>query len=475
MNSMNAAEATPASKDSHTLVARLDRLPVMGAHYLWTLVLAANLMLEYYDNAMFAYAIPTVKAHTGMTTQQVGLIGSAFFVGQFIGALAGGRFSDLWGRRTVLVWFTVLYSLGALLTAYAPNYEAMLASRVITGIGVQAATSTLLVYIAEMFPGKARGRFVSLVTVGFVVSGIGAATLAMYYLPHSGPDTWRHLMLAGSVGLLIAPVARLALPESVRWYVSRGHLWQADQIVSHLEARALRQGPLSEPKVVPRTSGVQQATLRELLGNKAVLRTILVVSGGYFGATLAYYLFINWGTYALIYGLKYPEEQAYEVAFLWNVAYIVTPFLTYLFLDRWERKTTILATSALSAAPLVVLGVSSSSWVMVAAGGAASIITGLVINAYFTYIPETIPTRMRALGSGIVISAGRCGGIASGVAGAALFSSGSMAAVMGLAAACYVVFSIPVLLLGPRTTNRSLEAVAEDVAEEEIGGLALSH
>nr|WP_240987533.1 MFS transporter [Cupriavidus taiwanensis] len=183
---------------------------------------------------------------------------------------------------------------------------------------------------------------------------------------------------------------------------------------------------------------------------------------GFFGASLAYYLFGQWGAYSLVYSLKYSEEHAYYIQFLWNVTYGATPFVAMLFLDRYERKSTILVVSVLSALPLAVLGISATSWVVVAAGGLAAIITGLVVNAYYTYIPEAIPTKLRALGSGIVMSGGRFGGAAAGVLGAALFSSGGMTGVMLAAAACYIVFSIPVALFGPRTTNRSLEDVAGD-------------
>ncbi|SPS00702.1 MFS transporter [Cupriavidus taiwanensis] len=443
----------------YSILARLDRLPVMASHYVWAALLAANLMLEYYDNAIFAYASPTIKAHTNLSTEQLGLISSAFFIGMIIGALAGGRLSDRWGRRSVLVWTTVLYSLGALATAFAPTYETILASRVVTGIGVQAATSVLLVYIAEMFPGNARGRFVSIVTIGFVVSGVGAAALAMFYLPHSSTGAWRNLFLAGSVGLLIAPLVRVILPESVRWCVSCGRFDRAERIVSELEARALRRGPLDEPGIAATQQNGAAATLRDLINDKAVLRTIAVLTLGYFGATLAYYLFGQWGVYSLVYSLKYSEEHAYHILFLWNLIYGVTPFVAMLFLDRYERKSTILFVSVLSALPLVVLGISATSWVVIGAGGLASVITGLVVNAYYTYIPEAIPTQLRALGSGIVISGGRFGGAAAGVLGAALFSASGMAGVMLVAAACYIVFSIPVGLFGPRTTKRSLEAV----------------
>lgn len=443
-----------------SLLARLDRLPVMSIHYVWALLLAVNIMLEYYDNAIFAYASPTIKIYVDLSTAQIGIISSAFFVGMIVGGLAGGSLSDRYGRRSVLVWTTVLYSLGALATAFAPSYETILASRVITGIGCQAAMSVLLVYIAEMFPAKSRGRFLSVATFGFVVSAMGAAALAMLYLPQGGANAWRHLFLVGSVGLLIAPLIRFTLPESVRWCVSMGHLDRAEKTISNLEQRALRRGPLGPLRALVIHENTKGPTLRDLLNNSSVMRTIAIVGICYFGATLAYYLFANWGVYALVHGLQYPLEEAYRVQFLWNTIYCITPLLTYLFLDRVERKTTIFIASVCSAVPLIVLGVSTSSWVVTSAGGIAAIVTGIVVNAYYTYIPETIPTLFRALGSGIVLSCGRIGGAAAGVVGAALFSSGGMQGVMIAAAVCYIIFAIPVVLFGPRTTNRSLESVS---------------
>ncbi|SPA43690.1 membrane protein of unknown function [Cupriavidus taiwanensis] len=116
---MNRPNAVVRPDKPASILARLDRLPVMASHYVWAALLAANLMLEYYDNAIFAYASPTIKAHTSLSTEQIGFISSAFFIGMLVGALVGGRLSDQWGRRSVLVWTTVLYSLGALATAFA--------------------------------------------------------------------------------------------------------------------------------------------------------------------------------------------------------------------------------------------------------------------------------------------------------------------------------------------------------------------
>lgn len=222
MDLLDTADNTVRMRKSADIPARLDRLPVMAPHIVWISILAINLALEYYDNALFAYTMPAIADSTGLSLGQLGTVSSAFFVGMVAGALAGGWLSDRFGRRQVLVWSTLLYSLGALATAFAPNFEAMILARFVTGVGVQAATSVLLVYVAEMFPSKTRGRFVSILTMGFVVVAPLVALLALVTIPGGGPDTWRHLFIIGSVGLLIAPLVRLVLPESVRWHISRG-------------------------------------------------------------------------------------------------------------------------------------------------------------------------------------------------------------------------------------------------------------
>ncbi|MNL18752.1 Multidrug resistance protein MdtG [compost metagenome] len=138
------------------------------------------------------------------------------------------------------------------------------------------------------------------------------------------------------------------------------------------------------------------------------------------------------------------------------------PFLAMRFLDRWERKNTILFMSVFAALTLAALGMSTGYWAVSIIGGILTVFAGFVLNAYYTYIPETMPTQLRALGNGIVMSGARVGGAVSGVMGAALVSAGGLKYVTWTAAAIYIVFAIPVLLFGPRTTNRSLEAVADE-------------
>ncbi|MFD7199151.1 MFS transporter [Streptomyces sp. NPDC059893] len=233
-----------------------------------------------------------------------------------------------------------------------------------------------------------------------------------------------------------------------------------EEIVRRLEARALRRGPLPEPQLIE--TGARRLGLRDIFGNRRMLFTVLVLSAGYFGSTLGLYLYQNWPTYALVDGLGYSESTAYGIIMTWSIVYAVTPFLALVLMDRIERKTLVLSMSVISALPILLLGLSANSTVVLVAGGAAGIVTGIVLTVYYAYIPETIPTEARGLGSGIIISVGRVGGAASGVLGAALYAGWGRAGLMAVAAASYVVFSIVVLLFGPRTANRPLEGVTAD-------------
>ncbi len=192
-----------------------------------------------------------------------------------------------------------------------------------------------------------------------------------------------------------------------------------------LEAKALRKGPLSEPKPVPDQSS-ERPSLRDLITDKSILRVVSIISIGFFGATLGYYLFANWALYSLVEGLHYSEEKAYGIQMIWNVVYCVTPFVTFFIMDLFERKNLMFITAVISAITLVFLGTSPDDWMVIVSGGAAAIITGIVINVYYTYIPEAIPLKFRGLGTGVILSAGRTGGAVSGVLGAALFSQGGI-------------------------------------------------
>lgn len=150
------------------LDARLDRLPITKWHVLWISILGVTYFVEIFDNVVFSSLAPAFRKEWGLTLGQVGVVASSVYIGMLIGSVVGGRLSDRFGRRPALVAACIVFSLGSLGCSLAPSWELLLASRIITGIGVQAAVGVLMVIVSEMFPAANRGRFFTVLTfVGF--------------------------------------------------------------------------------------------------------------------------------------------------------------------------------------------------------------------------------------------------------------------------------------------------------------------
>ena len=92
-----------------------------------------------------------VSADLGVTISAAGLLISGYALGVFIGAPALTAATTRWPRKTVLVALMIVFTLGNLACALAPNYEILMAARVLTSLahgtffGVGAVVATQLV------------------------------------------------------------------------------------------------------------------------------------------------------------------------------------------------------------------------------------------------------------------------------------------------------------------------------------------
>ena len=84
----------------------------------------------------------------------------------------------------------------------------------------------------------------------------------------------------GALLALVAVTRRVELPESPRWLVGQGWLEEADELVSTMEERASRHGPLAEPaEDVPMEAqtGGGYASFASVLGNRVYLAVAVVI------------------------------------------------------------------------------------------------------------------------------------------------------------------------------------------------------
>jgi MFS transporter, SP family, galactose:H+ symporter len=181
-------------------------------------------LLFGYDTGVISGAELFLKNDFVLSTFVLEMIVSGVLAGAAIGALAGGKLADIYGRRHLLIVTAIIFAVGALVCGAAVTTTMLIAGRIIVGLGIGLASGTVPVYISEIAPAAARGRQVSLFQLAITV-GIVLAYLVDYAL--APLQAWRWMFALAVVPAATFGVAMLFLPESPRWLARRGRREEA--------------------------------------------------------------------------------------------------------------------------------------------------------------------------------------------------------------------------------------------------------
>src|SRR3954465_1210432 len=97
--------------------------------------------------------------------------------GTVVGAIFGGIPTEKYGRKKVLIWIGILFSLSAIGTAFAPDPYTFSFFRFIGGLGIGVSSLAAPAYISEISTPATRGRLVALYQFN-IVFGILVAFLS---------------------------------------------------------------------------------------------------------------------------------------------------------------------------------------------------------------------------------------------------------------------------------------------------------
>ncbi|ANE53441.1 MFS transporter [Flavisolibacter tropicus] len=155
--------------------------------------------------------------------------------GTVLGAIFGGIPTDKYGRKNVLIWIGILFSLSAVGTALAPDPYSFSFFRFIGGIGIGVSSVTAPTYISEISTPANRGRLVALYQFN-IVFGILLAFLSNYLLKGvGGADDWRYMLGVLAIPAIIYSLLVVGIPESPRWLIAKKNKSsQAKQVLSKL-------------------------------------------------------------------------------------------------------------------------------------------------------------------------------------------------------------------------------------------------
>ena len=153
--------------------------------------------------------------------------------GTVVGALCAGYPTNVWGRKTTLIWIGVFYFISAIGSALAPDPYSFSFFRFLGGLGVGVSSIAAPTYISEISSANNRGRLGILYQFN-IVFGILVAFISNYLLEGVGGDLdWRIMLGIEGLPALLYTLMVFGIPRSPRWLVLYKH--DADRAKKVLE------------------------------------------------------------------------------------------------------------------------------------------------------------------------------------------------------------------------------------------------
>ena len=300
--------------------ARFRGLPLL------VMVCAASVMiLDGFDIQIMGFASPALASEWGIHRSALAPAFAAALIGMAIGGFTLGPYGDRRGRRPAILLAVLLFSLGTLVTAWAPNLEILVALRFVTGIGLGGALPNATALMAEFAPPKVRGQSIAAALVGVPIGGMLGAAIAAEVIPVFG---WRTIFLIGGVLPLLSGVALyFLLPESARFLAANPGREKdlagiLNRVVGEQRFTAAQSFILGSQLASTRQIGGVRAVLSRDLRFDTVALWIVFITN-----LFAVYCFYNWISVVLT-SIGMDLATAVKGSLIFNTAGVVGSILT---------------------------------------------------------------------------------------------------------------------------------------------------
>lgn len=443
--------------------SRIERIPDNKYNKRLLVLSGLGYTFDAMDMAIIAFVLPIVMGIWHLTSEQTGLLGSSVLIGYFFGAFFAGYFGDKFGRKKVIMYTLIVYSVTTIISAFAVSWEQFFWMRIIAGVGTGGESAIIAPFLAEIISSKYRGKYVGMLSGFFSFGYVGAAILAYFVIPASDFG-WRLALLITAVPILLVVYWRRFLPESPRWLESQGKLAEADQVMKGIEEKVERiiGKKLPEPKsdVSYQAIQVQKGNFFSLWKRPFVKSTIMLWVL-WFTVTFAFYGFFTWLP-TLLFNEGYQISKSFFFSIIIYLAQIPGYFTGAFLNDRIGRKKVIISYLALGCVAAIFMSQAhSATWIVISGFFMSMFMTGTYSGIY-AYTPEQYPTFIRSTGTGSASSFGRIGGLLAPILIGLVYPLYGFLGVFLLSTGFLFLGMLVVLILGDETKSKSLDQIISE-------------
>ncbi|MDF7673619.1 sugar porter family MFS transporter [Acetobacteraceae bacterium ESL0709] len=294
------------------------------------------------------------------STIQLEWVVGGMLAGDAVGATFGGFFTQYLGRKATLILAAALFFIGASGCAMSGSTSAMIAFRVVVGVGLGLCDLTGPLYLSEIATTSQRGAMGSLYQLLKTV-GIFLAFVSNSFLAFTG--SWRAMLMVEALPALIFMIIFIFLPRSPRWLMINGRSEEALETLFSLretEAEARQELAAMEEQLKVRQDGWHLLKNNRNFRRSVGLGMLLMVMQQFAGINIIMY-------YApkILAAAGFSDQAQMWCTALIGLLNMLMTLVAVRYADRWGRKPILYAGYASMAGAMmcmaIILGIGPST------------------------------------------------------------------------------------------------------------------
>ncbi|WP_339320421.1 sugar porter family MFS transporter [Paenibacillus sp. FSL R10-2734] len=422
-----------------------------------------------YDIGIIAGAEGHIKTDFNLSSLWIGIVVSSLMGGAIIGSILSGLLGDKFGRRKLILISSLIFFVGAIGSAVAPNEITLTIARVFLGIAVGTASSLVPAYMSEIAPANMRGKLSGLNQLMIVIGMLLSYIVAFIFEPI--PNSWRLMLGSASLFAIILFLGMLKLPESPRYLIKNGMTKKAQEVLTSLRSsKAEIDAEISEIENVAdnKSSGISQ-----LFHKKFRLALIIGVGMATFQQIQGANSIVYYAT-SIARNVGLSSQLAAGFTVIVGVIFVVTTIIFLQFVDKFNRRTILtigsagMALSFFTPAILGAFGINDGmlNWVTLIA------LCGFILCYAFSWAPltwiivgEIFPLSVRGIGGGISSAFNWTGSLAIGLVFPILADKFSLGIIFSAFGVICILGLLFIRFVVVETKGRTLEQIETEMAD----------